>query len=205
MSKSHRRISLIQKGNVNVANITLTPRPVLGGYAHDFGHVALREMTELSIVSMAVPLDGDEDFAKALKAAYKLVPPSPTVSVAKGNFRVVQSAADQYLMFWDYDQPDANPVVNKALKGTAYTTDQTGNWVVMELSGPRAMMVLERLCQLDIHPDVFAEHHSARTVMEHMGVLLIRSGPQTYMMASASSSAKSFLHAIELSIKYTSD
>ena len=52
-----------------MANITLTPRPVLGGYAHDFGHVALREMTELSIVSMAVPLDGDEDFAKALTGA----------------------------------------------------------------------------------------------------------------------------------------
>jgi sarcosine oxidase subunit gamma len=39
-----------------------------------------------------------------------------------------------------------------------------------------------------------------RTVMEHLGVLILRTGDDAFMLLSASSSAKSFLHALETSV-----
>ena len=42
--------------------------------------------------------------------------------------------------------------------------------------------------------------HAARTVMEHLGVLILRTGEDDYLLLSASSSAKSFLHAVEVSL-----
>jgi sarcosine oxidase subunit gamma len=37
--------------------------------------------------------------------------------------------------------------------------------------------------------------------MEHLGVLILRSGDDEYLLLSASSSARSFLHAVETSLR----
>ncbi|MDX1786447.1 MAG: sarcosine oxidase subunit gamma, partial [Roseovarius sp.] len=71
------------------------------------------------------------------------------------------------------------------------------------ISGPGSLAALERICMLDLHPDAFKVNAVARTVMEHMGAIIARTGEDTYLLLSASSSAKSFLHAIELSIENT--
>jgi sarcosine oxidase subunit gamma len=40
--------------------------------------------------------------------------------------------------------------------------------------------------------------------MEHMGAIVARTGDETYLLLSASSSAKSFAHAVEVSAKNVS-
>ena len=65
----------------------------------------------------------------------------------------------------------------------------------------RCREALERICPLDLHPDAFGVDHAARTVMEHLGVLIIRTGEEAYLLLSASSSAGSFQHALHLSME----
>ena len=79
-------------------------------------------------------------------------------------------------------------------------TLQSDNWVGVRISGTRSRDALERICPLDLHPDVFGIDQVARTVMEHLGVIILREDKDSFLMLSASSSAKSFLHAIETSI-----
>ena len=43
---------------------------------------------------------------------------------------------------------------------------------------------------------------SARTVMEHMGAMIVHLSGDRFLLLSASSSAQSFLHAVELSYRY---
>ena len=50
--------------------------------------------------------------------------------------------------------------------------------------------------------EAFGDGRVARTVMEHLGVIIHRESDGTYLLMSASSSAESFLHAVETSIKY---
>ena len=53
--------------------------------------------------------------------------------------------------------------------------------------------------RLDLAPGSFPEGASTRTVMEHLGTLIVRDGPDSFLLAAARSSAKSFLHAVETS------
>ena len=59
-----------------MGDFMLTAEPFLGGYSKDFGTVELTEITDLSIGSLAMPLNGQPAFTKAIKTA--LGAPVPT-------------------------------------------------------------------------------------------------------------------------------
>ncbi len=166
------------------------------------GNTRLRERGDLALVSAAIPLGGDGAFAEALKAGWGLAVPDPKVSSVSGPVRAIRSTADQCLLIFPHPTPDAEAVVREKMQGAAWTTEQTDAWVRLELSGPLALPALERLCMLDLDPRVFPEGAAARTVMEHMAAILIRTGPKAFLLFSASSSARSFLHAVETSLRY---
>ena len=177
--------------------IATTP---LGGFTRHFGDTTLSEVTGLALVSLACPLGGDDALAAGLETGYALTRPTPGTSTVSGETRLIWTAPDQMLLALPHDAPDAAQIVGAAISGSAYVTDQTDNWCALELSGPRARAALERVCPVDLHPHAFALGAAARTVMEHMGALVIRTGEDRFLLLSASSSAGSFLHAVEQSV-----
>ncbi|MEO0946296.1 MAG: sarcosine oxidase subunit gamma [Pseudomonadota bacterium] len=181
---------------------TLTPKPLLGGVDLKMGANRIVELDEIAVVSIAVPLGNQEKLAKALKSGWSIGVPEPTLSTANGNLRAVRTGADQFMLLFPHESPNAEAVVQAKLKGAGYTTDQTDNWVVLEVSGPDVAAALERLSPVDLSVDAFPVGASARTVMEHMGAIVIRLDHDRFMLMSASSSAKSFLHAVETSFAY---
>jgi heterotetrameric sarcosine oxidase gamma subunit len=181
--------------------LTLTSAPPLAGYDSTFGDLRLTAPADLAIVSLALPLGGEDAAKKAIKSAYGIDLPDPGKSaVSKDGARLVRLGLDMALVVFTHATTDAERVVAGKLKGTVYTTDQTDVWTGLSLSGPRARAALERICPIDLHADACAEGDAARTVMEHLGALIIRTGPDAFLLLSASSSAGSFLHAIETSI-----
>ncbi len=186
-------------------DFTLTAAPPLAGYDKTFGDLRLTAPADLAIVSLALPLGGEDAAKKAVKSAYGADLPEPGQSVmARDGARLVRLGPDAAFVIFTHATPDAETVVSGRLKGKAYTTDQTDVWTGLELDGPRSRAALERICPLDLHPDAFAEGDAARTVMEHLGTLIIRTGQDRFLLLSASSSAGSFLHAVETSIENVS-
>ena len=182
-------------------DFTLTSAPPLGGYDKTFGDLRLSAPADLAIVSLALPLGGEDAAKKAIKSAYGADLPEPGKSViAKDGARLVRLGPDSGFVIFSHPTPDAERVVAAKLKGKVYTTDQTDVWTGLDLDGPGSRAALERICPLDLHPDAFAEGDAARTVMEHLGTLIIRTGQDRFLLLSASSSAGSFLHAVETSI-----
>ena len=177
--------------------------PPLAGYDQSFDGVQLKAPADLAIVSMALPLGGEAAAEKAIKSAYGAALPDVGNSVLSkdGGARLVRLSLDAAFVIFTHDTPDAESHVAGKLKGAVYTTDQTDVWTGLEISGPRARTALERICPIDIHPDSFAIGAAARTTMEHLGTLIIRTGDDAYLLLSASSSAGSFLHAVETSMK----
>lgn len=187
-----------------MAEITLTAAPVLG-VDKSLGENRIVERSDLALVSVATPLGGDETLAKTLKSKWKLDVPEPRMTAAAGDMRAIRTAPDQMMLVFPHPTPDAERTAQDKLGGAGYTTDQTDVWVVLEVSGPDTAKALERLCLLDLHPDAFPEGAAARTVMEHMGAMIVRLGADRYWLMSASSSAGSFLHAVETSYAYVMD
>ncbi len=187
---------------------SLTAVPALGGYDRDHHGIRLRELTDLAIVSVALALapapdGGTAGAEKAVGTAFgtTLPPVGRTVMSQVAGARLARLARDQLLVFFTNPSPDAEPVIAARLPRDTCTTDQSDVWVGLEISGPGARAALERICPLDLHPAVFATGDAARTMMEHLGVLILRIGPDTFMLLSARSSVGSFLHALEVSIR----
>ncbi|WP_371223250.1 sarcosine oxidase subunit gamma [Roseovarius sp. 2305UL8-3] len=180
----------------------LESRPPLAGYEKSFGDITLSAPADLALVSIALPLGGEAAAMKAIKAAYgsDLPEVGKSCATAKGDATLLRMASDQALVMFTHTTPDAERVVAGKLKGAAYTTDQTDVWCALEISGTGAVRALERICPLDLHDNAFAVNDVARTMMEHLGVIILRTDPEGWLLLSASSSAGSFLHALETSI-----
>lgn len=179
----------------------LTAAPPLAGYERSFGDIALRAPADLAIVSIALPLGSEDAAKKAVKTTFgTALPEVGRSAMAKDKTtRLIRLAADQAFVLFPCATPDAERQIAAKLKGAAYTTDQTDGWCALEISGPDARRALERICPVDLHPDAFPVNAIARTVMEHLGAIVARTEEDTFLLLSASSSAGSFLHAVELS------
>ena len=74
---------------------------------------------------------------------------------------------------------------------------------MFEISGKGVRRALERICSLNLGPTVFEIDAAARTSMEYLGTIIIRNDEDSFLLMSASSSANSFLNAVEKSIENT--
>lgn len=188
-----------------MVDFTLESKAVLDGFDKDWDGTRLRELTDMAAVAVSVPKGGTAALGKKMKSAYGAELPAAGESVlGKDDARILSFAVDQYMVLFDHTPHSGVSVVEKKLGNTAYYVEQTNNWVFLELSGPLARAALERLCAINTHPERFAIGRAERTSMEHMGALLCRTDEDTFLVMSASSTAGSFLHALETSLDYVS-
>lgn len=185
-----------------MADYKLKAAAFLGGYARKFDGVELREIDDLALVSLALPLGKHENAITAIEKAFGINMPDVgrTTQPKPGAMRLLRLGQDQIFVSFPHDGTDPEPYIAGKLNGAAYSTDQTHVWVALEISGPVAERALERICPIDLDKDHFTVGQLARTSMEHLGVIILRTGAHTFVLMSASSSAKSFLHAVETSI-----
>ena len=188
-----------------MGDFTLESKAVLDGFDYDWNGTRLRELTEMAAVAVSVPKGGASALGKKMKAGYGGgIPAAGESYVGKNDVRIMSFAVDQFLVLFDHTAHSGVPAVEKKLGNTGYYVEQTNNWVFLELSGPLARDAMERICAVNTHADKFAVDRVERTSMEHMGAVLCRKGEDTFLIMSASSTAGSFLHALETSMQYVS-
>ena len=175
---------------------------LLGGYNREFDGVVLREFVDLAIVSLALPLGAEKQAAQRLEKAYGVPFPAvgKTAVTKDAKTRFLRLGQDQLFAIFTHPTADAQKTITSQLGHSFYTTDQTDVWVALELSGENAVRALERICPVDLHQTAFLNGDVARTSMEHLGTIIVRIETDRFLLLSASSSAGSFLHAVETSI-----
>jgi sarcosine oxidase subunit gamma len=178
----------------------LTARSALGGFSRQFDGLTITEVANRAIVSIACPMDGDKALAEAVKKAFGCaLPPVGQSTSGKGGVRFIGTQPGQWFAMFEFAGDDAVGEIAGKLGGKAYFTDQSDAWVMLSVSGVNCRSALERICMIDLAPESFAEGAATRTTMEHLGTLIVRDGADSFLLASARSSAKSFLHAVETS------
>ena len=60
--------------------------------------------------------------------------------------------------------------------------DVSANRATLELSGPQARAVLDKVIHLDLHPREFPVGRAVSTLLESVGVILWRTGPDTWLV-----------------------
>ncbi len=185
-----------------MSDFTFTAQPALGGYHGDFVGISLEEVCDLAIVSIATPRGGADALASALKDAFGVTPPKAGKACQSkdGSTQFLGTSGDQMFAVFDDPNPGASEVMADKLNNTGYCTLQSDNWVALKISGVRCREALVRISPIDLSAANFPVGSVARTAMEHMGVIIYPEGDNTFVLLSASSSAASFLDALETSI-----
>lgn len=156
----------------------------------------LRQVRGQAIASLAAARGDRGALARALDVI-GITLAEPGTRVVSGSRSIAAVGHQQWFVSADNEPTLATDLAN-AVNGSGYVTDQTGGWIEVRLTGPRSRAVLERICTLDLHPDVFTVGTCARTTMEHLSVqIALLDDAPTFALTTPSSSARSFWTAME--------
>lgn len=182
-------------------NITLKRKTIFGGLKRSIGDLLIEEITDLGIVSIVIPTDGQSDFSDAFHHAFNTLPPKPgeVLTTNDNLIRFLGIRPDQIFALVHNAEPNCMELVSCQLNDICYYTAQSDNWCALRVSGPKVREALSRICLLDLDPQHFTEQSVARTMMEHLATIILCDGNESYLLLSGSSGALSLLDAIETS------
>jgi sarcosine oxidase subunit gamma len=159
------------------------------------GPLTITERTDVALASVAARKGRASDLETGAQAAG--VPlPGPATHQSGAPYAAFWVAPDMWLV----EAPFATheliaDMLKSALRDAASITEQTDAWVAFDLAAADLAPLLERLCNVDFR--TVPTGHATRTVMEHLGVYLIKHGDGAARIYGPRSSAESLLHAIE--------
>lgn len=133
--------------------------------------------------------DAQDQAQAALADATGITPPQPGFVARSDGSLLVWTAPGQWLHVMD--EVAEPPFLDPDL---AASSDQTGARVIVRISGPRAADTLAKGLLVDLHTRAFGADAAATTTTAHLGVTLWRDGGDSFVLASARSTAADLWH-----------
>jgi sarcosine oxidase subunit gamma len=162
------------------------------------GPYRIAERFDVALASVAVRQGQDKAFAAAAKTAG--VPlPGPSMAESGKVFGAFWATPEMWFIEADFaTHEDITAALKPAFGETASITEQTDAWVRFDVSGLGLVALFERLSNVDLGkvPDGYA----TRTVMEHLGVYLVKRSDMVTLYGPRSSAAV-LSHALEVTAK----
>ena len=192
---------MILKEGVYVSDYELLPESPLGGVEIELDGFNITEVTDKSLVMVALPRDKFSDIESSIDKSCGLKLPEMEHSTESKDSSITlwRLQKNQVLAYFTYEGHDAESRLSSQLNAPAYYTDQSDTWAMIRVSGNRSRDVLERICPIDLSPEVFSVGSVSRTIMEHIGTIIFRDGDDSYVLLTMRSFGRSMLHAIEVS------
>ena len=178
----------------------LSPTVPLSKFHALIGNVTLTEVNP-EIFCISIPKKMGKKVNSEFKKILKFNVPNVGQSSMnkKSTTRLIRNSLDQFFIL--FEKPSEVGAVIKSLEQSFYITEQSDAWVGITVSGESSYSCLERICPLDLSAESFPINTAVRTLMEHLNVLIIKTSEVSFLLLSASSSARSFLDSIETSAK----
>ncbi|MDC1038889.1 sarcosine oxidase subunit gamma family protein [Candidatus Thioglobus sp.] len=192
---------MILKEDVYVSDYELLPESPLGGVEIELDGFNITEVTDKSLVMVALPREKFKDVESSIDKSCGLKLPEMECSTESKDSSITlwRLQKNQVLAYFTYEGNDAESHLSSRLSVPAYYTDQSDTWAMIRVSGNRSREVLERICPIDLSPEVFSVGSVSRTIMEHIGTIIFRDGDDSYVLLTMRSFGRSMLHAIEVS------
>ena len=104
-----------------MADFTLTAASPLAGYDQTLGGIRLRNVTDLALVSIALPLAGGGESAVKHAFGLALPPVGKSQMTQDGATRLARLGRDQLMALFAHASPDAEPLIAAKLNGLGRT------------------------------------------------------------------------------------
>ena len=168
----------------------LIAKPALDDAPLSLGACRLEAVELGSITSIALFPGKEKAADKALKPL-GLSFPAPNSLVQKAGAMLVWTGRDQAFLI-GAEAPD--------LAGLAATTDQSGGWSALRLTGQKAVDVLMRHVPLDLRLAAFPVGRAVRVPLGHMSAVLIRDA-EGFLILTFRSMARTAWHELEVALR----
>ena len=174
----------------------LTALGARGPAVVEIGPLRITERADLALASVAARRGRFTDLAAAAQSAGVPLPEAAGYQ-AGAPYSAFWTAPDM----WFVEAPFASHeliagLLKAALGDAASVTEQTDAWVAFDLAAADLTPLLERLCNVDFRS--VPKGDATRTVMEHLGVYLVKLDQGAVRLYGPRSSAQSLLHALEV-------
>ena len=181
-----------------MSKYSLTASSPLNGAKFQLKNIEITEITNLSIISIATPKEGTDQLSKIILENYKTnLPDLGKVTKSIDNkVRFLSIAPDQFFLLYDHTILNDPMYLKNIFDHRAYYTDQSDGWVILQVEGKNICNIFERICSINLSETTFPQNSVARTIMEHIGVILFREELNKFLLFSARSSANSFYEMI---------
>lgn len=173
----------------------------LGDYHETVGSVSIREVADKAFVSIAPSVNGNDALEKDVEKVFGAKWPQATQTTLSndGTMKFLGLQSDMIFALFTHPGGLADTVIKNKINHSATFTDQSDAWVMLEVSGAGVLSALERICPLDLSLDRFPVASVARTIMEHLGTIILRQEEDSFLLFGAVSSADDLVHAVKLS------
>ena len=188
-----------------MSKFKLSSNTPLDGFKQEINGISIVEIADVEIFALALK-NGVRNKKKAIsifKKNFGCSMPNPGHSNKTRNpeIKVLRTSPVQiFIIFKIRDSRKVEKILSDMDKAF-YITEQSDVWSGLTVSGRDIISCLERVCPIDIATHAFGIDCFARTVMEHLGVIIIRCKENEFELFSSSSSAKSFLNVITTSAR----
>jgi sarcosine oxidase subunit gamma len=155
--------------------------------------LTITERVDVAIASVAARRG--QDLGAAAKAGVPL--PGPLQHTAGETYAAFWVAPEMWFVTAPFaTHEDIAGRLQAVFGAAASVTEQTDAWMILDLTADDLASVLERLCNVDFR--TVPPGHATRTVMDHLGVYLVKEGPGAARVYGPRSSAESLVHALEV-------
>lgn len=151
------------------------------------GQTTLGEWPLPRMTSVA-PFQGQDGAGAKVLKSMGLTFPAPNSTSTADDVTLIWTGRNQAFLL------NADPA---PLAGSCALTDQSDGWAALVLSGPGAEAVLARLIPVDLRAEAFPVGHTARSGLNHMSLILWRTGPFAFTVLVFRSMARTAWHEIE--------
>ena len=172
-------------------------------YRNVINKIKISSVANLEIYALAIKLNKDKKAAAAIKRELNCDMPAPgkLEIVVEHRLKILRLSSEQLFIIFSSKHLSETMVLFRNLSEAFYITEQSDAWSGLKISGQTVIDCLERICPINLSIKNFKINTFARTAMEHLNTIIIRNKRYEFEMFSASSSANSFLYAIETSAK----
>lgn len=182
------------------SNKVLESSTAFAAVERTIGDVTLREDSNRAMVSIAfAPAARDEVDSLCQSKLGTHLPAVGEVSRAEDGLTLLGLQHDQIWCVQERSvrSDESSLIAQLDDPDGLYLTDQGDGWATLALEGPSIFAVLERLCPLDLDTSDFPVDSVSRTVIEHMGTIIVRTDVFAFDIMTPRSYASSLLHAVE--------
>lgn len=181
-----------------MAEHRLKPLCPLGGTSParaSIGPVTLTEVVDVALASVSARLGRRAEVA-ASAAAAGIPLPGPGRFEARAPFAAFWLSPDSWMVEAPFaTHEDSRAALLPVFGDAASITEQTDAWVRIDVTGEGLPALFERLCNVDLA--TAPEGAATRTILEHMGVYVVKRGAAQVSVIGARSSAAALWHALD--------